>query len=268
VNGDGKTDLIVNESGFGPSGVLLGNGDGTFGSLILVPSSGSLPSGALIADMNGDGLPDIVFPFGAEAVGFGNALTGIGVLINTTVPVAPNFTLGAASGSPTTQSVSAGQSASFNLVLAPTGSFNGTASLSCVITPTVTPAPTCGLSSSSVQITGSGSQTVTVTVGTTAPVTSGTMPHFDFPAGAAPMAWMMWLSLGTGFMLIRRQKRLPVLGASTIALALGLSVGCGGSSSSQMIHTTPGTPAGSYTVTVTGTSGNLSSNVALTVTVQ
>ena len=63
VNGDGKPDLVVancSESGDGAAGVLLGNGDGTFQPVAAYDSGGVLAHGAAVADVNGDGKPDII----------------------------------------------------------------------------------------------------------------------------------------------------------------------------------------------------------------
>src|SRR4029077_6456590 len=82
-----------------------------------------------------------------------------------TVPSASmgDFTLGPSSGAPTSQTISAGQTASFTLTLASSNSFSGTVNLSCAITPAVTTGPpTCTLPSSSVQISSGGTQSVMV----------------------------------------------------------------------------------------------------------
>ena len=71
VNGDGKPDLIVanecatadvncaNATG-GNVGVILGNGDGTFQPVVTYGSGASYASSVVVADVNGDGKPDLV----------------------------------------------------------------------------------------------------------------------------------------------------------------------------------------------------------------
>ena len=59
LNGDGKLDLVAANAGSNTLAVLLGNGDGTFGSATTYPV-GTTPKAVAIADLNGDGLPDAV----------------------------------------------------------------------------------------------------------------------------------------------------------------------------------------------------------------
>lgn len=179
-----------------------------------------------------------------------------------TLAVAPDFSMGPASGSSTSQTISAGQSASFSLVLT-SSAVSGMVNLTCAITPVANPAPTCSLPSS-VQLTASGMQPVAVAVGTTAPMTTGTVSHVDFPPGPTWLAWTLML-LGSGWLTRRNRRRFPVLAAPVIALALASWVACGSSSSS---HTVPGTPAGTYTATIAASSGSLSHNTTLQVVVQ
>ena len=70
VNGDGKPDLLVANCGQigvnlcnrsdGLVGVLLGNGDGTFLPVVTYDSGGSTAMSIAIADLNGDGKPDLL----------------------------------------------------------------------------------------------------------------------------------------------------------------------------------------------------------------
>jgi len=69
VNGDGKPDLVArgcfrplpSTTCLGAVAVLLGNGNGTFQSVVSYDSAPAGASGIAIGDLNGDGHPDLVF---------------------------------------------------------------------------------------------------------------------------------------------------------------------------------------------------------------
>jgi hypothetical protein len=220
---------------------------GTATSLLMISTAGSTAAGT--------------YPI--EVQGSAGTLTHQ-VALTLVVQAAPDFAI---TGPPTAaQSVSAGQSAMFRMSLTPVGSFSGTVSLGCAIAPAATPAPACNLSTSSVQFNGGAAQTVTVTVGTTAPVS--TMAARIANRAGFPMASMPLLVL-VGLLTIRRRKTLSMLGALLIVAAFTPFIGCGtGSGMSSRSQTAPGTPSGTYKITVTATSGPLTHNAVLQVIVQ
>ncbi|HEY1657681.1 MAG TPA: VCBS repeat-containing protein [Candidatus Sulfotelmatobacter sp.] len=91
VNGDGKLDLVFSTSclncadGYnGAVGVLLGNGNGKFQPAVTFSSGGYRAGEVAVADLNGDGKPDIVVTTCDNTLCVPNP--EIGVLINTSVP--------------------------------------------------------------------------------------------------------------------------------------------------------------------------------------
>jgi len=81
VNGDGKPDIVVANSGSNTVGVLLGNGDGTFQPAVTYDSGGVYPWSVAVADLNGDGAPDIVV-VNCNAECQGGEESTAGVLLN------------------------------------------------------------------------------------------------------------------------------------------------------------------------------------------
>lgn len=61
-NHDGKLDLAIANGNTSSVGVLLGNGDGTFGNLASYPVTGFVPQSLTAADVNGDGYLDLLVP--------------------------------------------------------------------------------------------------------------------------------------------------------------------------------------------------------------
>jgi len=158
---------------------------------------------------------------------------------------------------------SPGNPGTSTITVDPTNGFAGTVDLSC------TPPPsssliTCSLSTSSVTVNAS-SATATLTVTTTP-------PH---ALNASSIAGFGWLAAATGMLFAGivtagapRERRWTGICALAILVCLGVGVACGGRSSSAAPQTlTGGTPKGNYTITVTGTSGTITSTSVVEVTV-
>src|SRR5215472_12947691 len=87
VNGDGKPDVLVANHCIamtnctnGLMSVLLGNGDGTFQAAVTYNSGGSRAVSLVVADVNGDGKPDVLVA--NQCFSHANcAVGGVGVLL-------------------------------------------------------------------------------------------------------------------------------------------------------------------------------------------
>jgi hypothetical protein len=97
LNGDGKPDVVVTNNTSDTVGVLLGNGDGTLAAATTFnTASGYGPFGVAVADLNGDGKPDVVITSSSDTTG--TSTDTVGVLLNANAP--PPVTLNAVGGLP------------------------------------------------------------------------------------------------------------------------------------------------------------------------
>jgi subtilase family serine protease len=141
--------------------------------------------------------------------------------------------------------------------------FSGTVSLTC--TPPTSVFITCSFSSSSIALssgTTTGTSTLTIKTNSTAGLHRQDAPLAPFFAGGgAVFAGLFVLGM-------RNRRRAVTVALTLITLAFVLAaVGCGGHSSTSSGGGST-TPAGSYTVTVTGTSGSTTHTTNVSVTVQ
>jgi hypothetical protein len=172
----------------------------------------------------------------------------------------PDFSLPANLGS---TSISAGQAATFNLSITPLAGFNQSISFTCSGVPAQA---TCAVSPNPVMPADTGT-TVQVTISTTAPSAAQVIP--DRMPGPSPSLFAA-LACSLGLLLALRRKRQPrLLVASYGFAALLFCLGCGGGGgSSQHGGGSPGTPSGTFTITVTGTSGAQSHTTTATLVVK
>ena len=221
-------------------------------SVTFTPTANGTRSGQLTVTDNAPDSPQSV------------ALTGSG----------PDFALAPPSGSSTTASVSPGQSGTYALSVVGEGGLNQAVTFTCTGAPSEA---TCTVSPNSVT-TASSATNIAVTVPTTAPSVSAprSRPAPPVPPLSPGLRGLMLLALILATILWAVRRRSPTGAgrwwsailplAALLLLALALA-GCGGGGGGSSEATgNPGTPAGNYTLTVTGTAGSGSSILTHSVT--
>jgi len=190
------------------------------------------------------------------------------VSISLSITGQPGF--GPSSGGTGSMSVSPGATTgnTATISIGGTNGFDGIVNLTCQLTTTMTDVndmPTCALTPTSVTISGTAAQTSTLTVTTTARTTAkddhGTL--FETTGGTTLAVLLLFVFPG------RRRKWLGTAALFLLCAYFGV-VGCGGGGNSGGGGGgNPGTTAGSYTITVTGTSGSVTATVGtINLTVQ
>ena len=173
----------------------------------------------------------------------------------------PAFSLPAPSSIPS-QTIAAGATATYNIIIGANGGFNGMVTLNCTGAPANAG---CSVSPQSIQMAGAD-QPVTVTF-TTVKRSSTNPVHSN---ALTPFAALLLLPLIALRKQLRRQAWIAMvflMMAGTFA-SFSACGGGGGSTSVTSPAASPGTAAGTYTLNVTATSGNVSKSTTLTVVVQ
>jgi uncharacterized repeat protein (TIGR03803 family) len=159
-----------------------------------------------------------------------------------------DFSLTASALTPATVSPGISSTSTVNVVAA--GGFSGSVALTCAVTPTPALAPTCLISPSSI----TPGTPATLTVNTTAPTArsmSSSAGSGLFYALCLPLIGLVATRVGLRSDGKRRKgKHTAAALVSMLFAGLVFQVAC---SSNGIIKTGGGTPAGAYTITVTGT---------------
>ena len=170
----------------------------------------------------------------------------------------------------TSQTITAGGTASYDLTLAPKGGFNQAVNLSCAGAPAHS---SCAVQPTSVTLDGTNSAPVKLTVSTTAASVTGPGDPGNFgpPSGFLPLAaWLVLFAMLAMIAVAKINRKSPGLRTGSfvmLALLITFWVACGGGNSPPP-STSNSTPTGTYTLTVTGTSGTLSNSTQVTLKVQ
>lgn len=194
------------------------------------------------------------------------------VTLSGTGTTAPDFTIGVSSGSQSSATVSPGGTATYSLSLDSLSGFAQTVTLACSVAASEA---TCAVSPVTANPTAANPASLTVTVTTTVRSLAppGIGGHQRSPllliigfaalfAIAMIEAALRRYDLGGWIPAAVRSRKMTLAAVFLIPLALA---SCGGSGSAG--NSNSGTPAGTYSVTVKGTSGNLSHSTTLTLTV-
>ena len=257
----GAVTLSANGTTFQPSQVLQGTlqqqQDVLFETFVIPGAALANGSNTITASYGGD----------ANYAGASNATTTVNVTGGSTGTSA-GFALTGPTNGITVQTLGTAQTG--QVVITPTNGFNGTVSLTCTIQRGVAGAvPSCTIPSS-VNVAANTSATVQFTINTTAGVAGLTTPRngetgeplrriFALGGGVALCSVLLWgmPARGKSWRHLLQSLLLAVFAVGSLGI-----LGCGGSSNNNN-----GTPAGTYTATITGTSGSITANTVVTVQV-
>jgi hypothetical protein len=207
------------------------------------------------------------------AAGLANEAHGLFAGIANTTTSTATATFGF-SASASTATVSAGTSTTTTISVAPANGFSGNVTLSCSGPVGVT----CSFSPSQLNVSPTAPATSTVTIQTAA-----SMAHQQhrgpWATGTGVIAFAFLLPFGSVLAFSRKHttEKLRLLGIAVLFFAsTGLVIGCSSSmntaampvASPPTTPTTPGTPTGVQNVMITATSGSITQNTTIALTVQ
>ena len=243
-------------------------------ALVLQASSGSSVDPAIERANLRNFLTSTAAPLPGVSQAIPNNIEGFGLLDALAAVTAAqglpsgSFTL---TSNPASISIAAaGQAGTSTITLTGTDGFTGTVSFSCSVSPVpVNDPPTCFVRPSSAVLDATTtSASVALRISTTAGLNSAILSH-DRSNGISYVAFSAAFPI-IGILLVRIKRR-PSDRASLLALLalVGLAISlscCAGSGGSNQINL--GTPAGSYTVTVVGSSGAASQSTSVSLSLQ
>jgi hypothetical protein len=188
-----------------------------------------------------------------------NYTTSTSSAVTVTITATPDFGLSASPSSFTI--TSPGQSGSTTVSASAINGFTGTVSITCTL-PSSMSYSTCTLTTSTLTPGGAGAQ---LTVATTAPSAALRLPNrprwFLPGAGVLLFAWILLL-----FAAGKHRRVKLAFGLLVFAVLAASFVACGGGGGTTT-QSNPGTPTGSYNVTLTGTSTINSATVTHTLNI-
>jgi hypothetical protein len=256
--------------------VSAGSGSPTpTGMVTLVSGSYISPTTPLVGGSAAITIPAGTLPPGVDILevsyGDGNYGGASGQATVTVTGGTPGFTI---TGTAVTVTAGATTGNTSTITVTPSGGFTGSVALTAAVTSSPGPAvdpPTLSFGGTSpVSMSGTAAGTATLTIATTAPNTCVSAAHqtprgfFWYTGGGAALVCVLLF----GAPARRRRWRVAL---AMLALLIALAVGwlaCGGGSIKNCGPLIPGTWPGTYTITVTGTSGATTATGTVALTVQ
>jgi hypothetical protein len=182
----------------------------------------------------------------------------------------PGFSISPASNGSASATVSAGQTATYNLQLTPIDGFTGTVNLSCTGAPTKA---TCTPSVSSINVTSASAVPFSVSVSTSkngllppSPIPDPGVPRWYLPIAVLALLLIATYTLDRAARL-RKPRFVCAFAGVLLACLLLWTAGCGGGGNNTPPPPPSGTPPGAYVLNLTATSQTASSGLPLDLTV-
>lgn len=245
--------------------------NGTFTSVTTSPGSCTPPTATVITCTIGTltagsiaTVTVILTPTAAGSLGNSGSVTAngtVGVSASSSVTVT-DFSISVA---PTSVTVPAGTAATYTVTVTPLPTYSSSISLSCSSgLPTAT---SCAFSTTPITVSGTTAVSSVLTVNTTVRpiVTVGLNPRRATYAMWLPLTGIAFLGLT---MMGGKSRRRWLLGAMFAVALTGTVAFESACSSTKVTQTVTGTPAGTYTITVSGVSGADSKTTSVTLVVQ
>jgi pseudomonalisin len=258
---------------------------------VTVASSGVVDCTAAVPSMCNNGTPgpsslsgglagDVVTTGYDEATGLGSVNVG-NLLGASEVSVGSNNGVGSFTLAANAATVSATPAANMTTTNSSTitgtsvGGFVGMVVLSCAVTPATNQPPTCSVSPSSLSLTANGGANSALAITSAGPISNClTSTASRRSTGLRGFSGVAMAGLLLLLLPVRRRKALRALAmVCLLGAGLGALSGCGGDAATVVKTAacsnvvTAGTTAGTYTVTVTGTSGSVTATAPVMLTV-